>query len=146
MSFKLPSDQYYIRNGRSFAGRALHEDHSLNPKPVICPTDDTNDLWIVEALPNGHYILRARGAPTAEHDGYVYAFLQEREEKKEWIITLRPDQDHQYTIQEATGKGWIAETGDEGHQRIAVGPLPTTKSDPPQFLGSALWTIQPLVD
>jgi hypothetical protein len=44
MSDKLPTDQYYIRNGDTFAGRNLREDRSLLPKAVYCPTDGDNEL------------------------------------------------------------------------------------------------------
>ena len=40
----LPSDQYYIRNQETFAGRNHVEDRSLNPKKVYCPTDGDLEL------------------------------------------------------------------------------------------------------
>ena len=41
---KLPTDQYYIRNQETFAGRNHVEDRSLNPKRVNCPTDGGQEL------------------------------------------------------------------------------------------------------
>ena len=40
----LPTDQYYIRNGQTFAGRNRIEDKSLHPKKVYCPTDGDVEL------------------------------------------------------------------------------------------------------
>jgi hypothetical protein len=41
---ELPTDQYYIRNAETFAGRNRIEDKSLHPKRVNCPTDSPPDL------------------------------------------------------------------------------------------------------
>ncbi|KAF8586582.1 hypothetical protein K439DRAFT_1340544 [Ramaria rubella] len=95
-NFKLPTDQYYIRNENDFAGRNRNEDKSLNPKGVFCPTDyndpelaSTLCSWKLEALPNGRYRLKARGAPTGVQDGLLYAFLEEKDKAEEWVITRR---------------------------------------------------------
>jgi hypothetical protein len=41
---KLTTDQYYIRNAETFAGRNRVEDRSLNPKRVNSPTDGPPEL------------------------------------------------------------------------------------------------------
>lgn len=41
---ELATNQYYIRNKDTFAGRNLREDRSLLPKRVVCPTDGAPDL------------------------------------------------------------------------------------------------------
>jgi hypothetical protein len=43
--------------------------------------------WLIEALPNGRYRLRARGAPVGESEGLLFAFLVEQGEDTEWVIT-----------------------------------------------------------
>ena len=47
---KIPTDQYYIRNGRTFAGRNFIEDKSDLPKKVACPTDDPRDPELASTL------------------------------------------------------------------------------------------------
>ncbi|KIM41154.1 hypothetical protein M413DRAFT_11330 [Hebeloma cylindrosporum] len=144
---QLPSDQYYIRNGESFAGRDHREDRSLLPKRVNCPTDGYLELWELEQLPNGRYRLKARGAPTGARNNLLFAFLIEVERAEEWIITKRRDDSNrsQYTIEKAdrTG-GWVKETDANGAQ-IAVRPLIVAPTDP-QFPPNELWNIQPLGD
>jgi len=145
----LPTDQYYIRNEDTFAGRNLREDHSLNPKAVFCPTDDSDpQLWHLVALPNGRYILKIRGAPTGVLHKHLYAFLVEEGEPEEWVITRRESGGHraQYTIETASRTaGWVAEKGAEIPQ-IAVRPLIVGPSEPPHYPPNELWNIQPLVD
>jgi hypothetical protein len=105
----LPNGEYYIRNGYHFVGRDYYEDKSLLPKKVCCPPDRGPDLvscfplllvqlaltyveflqWLIEALPNGRYSLKVRGAPTGESNKLVYAFLVEEEKAEEWVITER---------------------------------------------------------
>jgi hypothetical protein len=121
LNLNLPTDQYYIRNGDSFAGRNRLEDKSLHPKKVFCPTDGGAELasnlrsigctacsyrveflqWGLEALANGRYKLKARGAPTGELNNHVYAFLgaDSAEKAEEWVITRRENDGHreQYT-------------------------------------------------
>lgn len=48
--FKLPTDQYYIRVGETFAGRNRVEDRSLLPKRVNAPTDHDSDPELVSTL------------------------------------------------------------------------------------------------
>jgi hypothetical protein len=116
--FKLPTDQYYIRNEETFAGRDRHEDLSLLPKRVNCPTDGDLELastlrstlwpyshlfkpfqWHLERLDNGRYKLKTRGAPTGERNKLLFAFLIDIDKAEEWIITKRKDDGHrsQYT-------------------------------------------------
>jgi Peptidase inhibitor I66 len=110
LNLNLPTNWYYIRNGDSFAGRDRLEDKSLHPKKVFCPTDGSADLasnlrcigctacsyrveflqWGLEALANGRYKLKARGAPTGALNNHVYAFLVADSVKaEEWVITKR---------------------------------------------------------
>jgi Peptidase inhibitor I66 len=105
----LPTDQYYIRNEQTFAGRNRREDFSLLPKRVYCPTDAaeaqlasnlysmaaTNSnlfnhpQWKIEALRNGRYKVSARGAATGEINKRLYAILLPEPPAEEWIITRR---------------------------------------------------------
>ncbi|KIM41176.1 hypothetical protein M413DRAFT_11342 [Hebeloma cylindrosporum] len=147
---KLPSDQYYIRNGELFAGRNHREDRSLLPKRVNCPTDGDLELWDLEQLPNGRYRLEARGSPTGARNNLLYAFLIDPSKAEEWIITKRKvDRNRSlYTIEKADKTaGWVKQTGTEGPQ-IAVLPLRVieTPDGTPQFFPNALWNIQPLVN
>jgi hypothetical protein len=109
--FKLPTDQYYIRNEQQFAGRNAIEDKSLLPKAVHCPNDRRDAelvstpkcsnianvtltfsqllQWVIERLPNGRYKLTTRGAPTGVVKNLLFAFLIERAQAEEWIITKR---------------------------------------------------------
>jgi len=143
----LPTGQYCIRNGDAFADRNRAEDLSLNPKEVFCPTDDPDSqLWDLVALPNCHYILKARGAPTGVLHKHLYAFLVD-EAPEQWVITQRESAEHlaQYTIENASQTaGWVAEKGAERPQ-IAVRPLIVGPSEPPHFPPNELWNIQPLV-
>lgn len=45
--------------------------------------------WVIQALPNGRYKLRARGAPTGERNRLLYVFIIEEDRAEEWIITKR---------------------------------------------------------
>jgi len=147
---KLPTDQYYILNDETFAGRNYIEDKSLGPKKVACPTDSNDpDLWTIEQLPNGRYRIKARGAPTGVVRGLLFAFLADIDKAEEWIITLRKvvDDKHRrlYTIQKGNNSGgWIKQEG--GNPQIAVRPLIIGPSVPPFFPPNELWNIQPLVD
>ena len=58
---KLPTGEYYIRNGETFAGRNLTEDKSNLPKIVTCPTDfpDEPELastWIQTLWPHSNLV------------------------------------------------------------------------------------------
>ncbi|KAF8586585.1 serine protease inhibitor [Ramaria rubella] len=147
MSEKLPTDQYYIRNDDNFAGRSLHEVHSLQPKPILSPTNNHDSLWILEALPNGRYKLKAGGAPTGVMDGFLYAFLIKEERAEEWVITKREHPGHRAIENAAKDAGWIAlKEGDHKYPLIAVRPLKEGRSNPPFFPPNELWNIQPLVN
>ncbi|KAF8586583.1 serine protease inhibitor [Ramaria rubella] len=148
MSDKLPTDQYYIRNENTFAARNMREDRSLNPKGVFCPSESDPELWQLQALPNGRYRLKARGAPTGIKNKLLYAFLLDESRAEEWIITKRKDEGSRalYTIETASrNAGWTAQKGEVSSQ-IAVRPLIIGPSDPPFFPPNELWNIQPLVD
>jgi hypothetical protein len=112
----LSTGEYYIRNEGIFAGRNRHEDFSLNPKAIFCPTDDPKGQlvsnlysvvatrsdpfnllqWTIQALPNGRYKLLAGGNPTGERNKLLYALLIEEEKAEEWIIT-KQERSGQYT-------------------------------------------------
>jgi len=148
MSDKLPTDQYYIRNENTFAGRNRREDRSLNPKGVFCPTDSDPELWELVALTNGHYTLKARGASTGEINKLLYAFLIDEDRAEEWVITKRETTSPRalYTIEKASGYGgWVAQK-DSDNPQIAVRPLIVAPTYPPTFPSNELWNIQPLVD
>jgi len=149
MSEILPSGQYFIRCEDVFAGRNFVEDRSGNPKRVYCPADRPGpQVWEIERLDNGHYKLKARGAPVGTIDNLLYALLIHQERADEWIITLRPTPGPRpvYTIERASDRlGWIKSTNVEEPQ-IAVRHLIMLPIEPPQFIPTELWNIQPLVD
>ena len=126
-AFKLPTDQYYIRNEESFSGLKIIVDDSEpssegkvpvgRPVKVYCPTvqqlasnfysmaathSDLFNLpqWKLVALPNGRYKLFIDGAPTFEQDKHLFASHSINPESgEEWVITKRNSYDHrnQYT-------------------------------------------------
>jgi len=143
----LSSGQYYIRCEDVFAGRNLAEDFSLLPKRVLCPTDTKPDLWEIERLHNGRYKLSVRKDPVGTIDNLLFAFLMEKEKADEWIITKRKQVGPRalFTIERADGLGWVKSTNVEEPQ-VGVRHLIILPSDPPQFIPTELWNIQPLVD
>jgi hypothetical protein len=108
----LPTDQYYIINQGSFAGRPKHEDLSTRPKKVYCPNDGqdlASALFLtspshsnrfkplqfhIEHLKDDHYLISANGAPTKEIDHLLYALVAHKETADEWIITKRSTDGH----------------------------------------------------
>jgi hypothetical protein len=62
MSYKLPSGRYFIRNEGAYAGRNLHEDRSLLPKKVFCPTD-SREPEVVSALTSDGDSIRSELCP-----------------------------------------------------------------------------------
>ncbi|KAH7924148.1 hypothetical protein BV22DRAFT_531734 [Leucogyrophana mollusca] len=145
---KLETGHYNIVNlaqESGSIGRFPIEDKSLLPKRiVVIPQSIKPSRWIVEALPNGRYILKNGGAPTAETDNLVFAFLRD-EKKEEWKITYRENHDA-YTIEKGSGEsGWVIPDV-KPETQVAVHPLISTKSIPPQFPHTELWKIMPLLD
>ncbi|KAF9445183.1 hypothetical protein P691DRAFT_284150 [Macrolepiota fuliginosa MF-IS2] len=67
-------------------GRAMNETHDLAPKAVHAGTDDPHPIWDVKRLDNKLYILGNRGAPTANINGWLYALLENLDEKTEWEL------------------------------------------------------------
>ncbi|KAF8586580.1 hypothetical protein K439DRAFT_1614962 [Ramaria rubella] len=166
-NFRLPTDQYFIRNENDFAGRNRNEDKSLNPKGVFCPTDNGDqelastlcyvllvvlDLLMILVVANrgaSQRPLQAQSpwSPTGVKNRLLYAFLIEEDRAEEWVITKRKDDGHRslYTIETASrNAGWIAQK-DGDNPQIAVRPLIVGPSDPPFFPPNELWNIQPLV-
>ncbi|TFK31010.1 hypothetical protein BDQ12DRAFT_730025 [Crucibulum laeve] len=140
----LTSGHYIIRNvskADGSVGRNLAEDKSLNPKKIVSlPSSIQAEAWIIEELPNGNYKLRARGSPTGARDGKVYAFLTENGD--EWKVTRRENHGRNvFTIEEANGSnGWVLNSNEE-YSQIECKPLTATKSFPPQFPSTELWSI-----
>ncbi|KAF8576636.1 hypothetical protein K439DRAFT_1640353 [Ramaria rubella] len=146
MSDELHTGQYYIRNVKTFVGRNLREDRSFNRKPVSCSNNADEEMWLLEALPNGRYKLKVRDAPTGVIDGLLFAFLIEEEKTEEWVITKRKYPGHHalYTIETAAkDAGWISlKKGSHMYSHIVVRPLEADHSPSPP---NELWNIQPLV-
>ena len=97
--------------------------------------------WHIEALSNGRYRLKARGAPAAESNGFLFAFLVDGGEQTEWVITLQPS-NGLYTyvqfsvvvtklmrtstrIEKPSGEGWVATNVEDGQESQVCHNPPT---------------------
>ncbi|KAH7918525.1 hypothetical protein BV22DRAFT_1024464 [Leucogyrophana mollusca] len=122
-------------------GRYPVEDTSLLPKRIVTlPSGFRPSQWLLQALPNGRYVLKNGGSPTAEHDGLLFAYLLD-DKQEEWEINYRGNH-NAYTIERASGEsGWVLPDDLEPETQVALRPLRATMSIPPQFPDSELWKI-----
>ncbi|TCD69116.1 hypothetical protein EIP91_008758 [Steccherinum ochraceum] len=162
----LESGTYIIINHQheGFVSRARIEDRSGLPKPVfVLPVGvQPTGKWRVDKTSEGKYVLSALGSPTGywERDGTrtLYAFLNgpldENARPVDWTIR---------EVDTTTGRyGYIVETTLPGGEKvgwstddvptgvfgihIAVKPLVSTRSEPPQFLPSDVFQFERVKD
>ncbi|KAG9010629.1 hypothetical protein FRB95_008188 [Tulasnella sp. JGI-2019a] len=143
----LESGTYIITNNafKTLIGRNPFEDRSLLPKPVqSLPPGSDPPMW--EILKTGSdYVMNIGGAPATEMDGLVSALLMDPENGSKWCITPQPQHGpNVYTIELADkSKGWVVPT-EEPETQVALQPLISTKSIPPQFPATQLFMIAPM--
>ena len=102
---------YYIYSGTSHVYRHHIEDRSLRQKRIFVLPNDVLSIqpvsillstksdhlvffffqWNIEPTGDGRYLLKALGAPVAEDEGLLWAFLLNEKKDYEWVITLRSD-------------------------------------------------------
>ncbi|MFF2611550.1 I66 family serine proteinase inhibitor [Kitasatospora sp. NPDC058046] len=123
---QLESGLYTIRSGDARIGRARHEALDLSPKAVFANTDDQDAVWLVEAYPNNHYRLYAKGAPTAVEDlqpaGPLVSLLLDQGDAPEWELIPVDGVPDTYRIKSPQGSSWtVLEPGRQS--RIEVIPV-----------------------
>ncbi|CAL1715316.1 unnamed protein product [Somion occarium] len=101
--------------------------------------------WIVERKDKG-YRLKAHEAPTGVEGDRVVAFLIDRATGPEdWIITAQPQHGKNVYIIERQDRssGWVVKEEGDGTfgDPILAKPLIATKSLPPQYLPTELFTF-----
>ncbi|KAG8996134.1 hypothetical protein FRB94_008559 [Tulasnella sp. JGI-2019a] len=140
----LESGTYTIKNKASGTciGRNPVEDRSLNPKRVLSlPPGGDAPRWNIQKDGND-YKMMIRGASATELDGLVKALLMGQQGASKWCITPQPQHGtDMYTVEVADkSQGWVLPTN-EPETQVAVQPLISTKSLPPQFRPNALFEI-----
>jgi len=126
-------------------GRYPVEDLSLLPKRVLSLAMGTHaSPFIVQKSDKG-YTVRALGAPTGAIDGQLFAVLLDFPPAEDWIITPQPQHgENTYTIEKNDRSGgWVVDDEEVfGNARaIKVKPLIATKSLPPQYPNTELFTF-----
>ncbi|KAF8645996.1 hypothetical protein AX16_007422 [Volvariella volvacea WC 439] len=138
----LETGRYIIQNGDRGVGRNSTEDRSLLPKRVIVLPPGVRDPdWVIEKVGSDSYIIKARGAPTANVENLVFALLIEEGKAEKWKIEAVPQHGpNRYIIQTHNcNEGWVAP--EEPYEQIKCQPLIATKSLPPQYLPTEVFEI-----
>ncbi|KAF5366264.1 hypothetical protein D9758_005808 [Tetrapyrgos nigripes] len=143
MSQVLQSGTYVVRNGDFEVGRNLREDRTLLPKPVVLGPDVQGTTLEIEQIGSegNNYLIKARGAPTANINNLVSALLTNEETAEEWRIEAVPQHgENRYIITtQDQEEGWVAP--DEPGAQINCKPLISTKSFPPMYLPTEVFEI-----
>ncbi|KAK2461067.1 hypothetical protein APHAL10511_006914 [Amanita phalloides] len=105
---------YFIFSGPRQVGRHPIEDRSLRPKRVLALPPGVRPLgpWLVQPAGPERYKLRALGAPTAEDNGLLWAYLMDEDQDFDWAINSKGDD--YYTVEKRGTVGWVATSGEEG--------------------------------
>ncbi|KAJ2912166.1 hypothetical protein MD484_g8250, partial [Candolleomyces efflorescens] len=148
----LSEGPYIIRSRQNNAivGRNPTEDRSLLPKGVfVYPAGDSSIVpqatWSIKPEGDGTYLLQVFGGYAIEENKALYADIREPPTLTKWKIEHQPQHgDFVYTITlPQSGDGWRVDNTEDWSQ-LAVGPLAATRSIPPQYLPSGIFTITPL--
>ncbi|KIK55782.1 hypothetical protein GYMLUDRAFT_175073 [Collybiopsis luxurians FD-317 M1] len=132
-----------LNNGR-YVGRPLHEDKSLNPKPIMILPRDAKPEEI-----GGNHIAKIRGAPTAPGfppvpGDMVFALLVDKDKAERWQFVSVPQHgENRFIIVGNDHKGWIAPQ--EEYEPINYNHLLVIPTDPPRYTPNEVFEIKQVV-
>ncbi|KAG8996129.1 hypothetical protein FRB94_008554 [Tulasnella sp. JGI-2019a] len=135
-------------NGHNI-GRYPVEDRSLLPKRVmVLPQGVQAPMWIIEKKPDSNYTMKAGGAPASTQNSLLFVSLIDGipPPAASWCITATPQHGENTYIIELDDKsaGWVVpDTNPDGGDlvQVQVKPLISTKSMPPQYPATELFTL-----
>ncbi|KAF3078934.1 hypothetical protein TWF569_000343 [Orbilia oligospora] len=147
MEGQLSSGLYSITTVEDLTvGRNSREDKSLHPKPIYAlPSSETgpNTIWQIDQVQDDEYILKCHGAPTAAHDGHLYAVLIDVPPPTPWKITKQAQGGYTIVKADEDGFGWVVSFDEDREGKpIAVRPLIVQPSYPPRFPPTELFKFR----